>query len=417
MNRSELLEVWTRYLDGGALSTQEQSDLLAGLDEDAALRQVLLQDWSIDGVLRSRAHDAEAGRRFIAGISTVIVAQADQGRFADRVRATIGRSAHRTRRPPVRAWRPVVLAASVCGAAIAAWLWHSGWAARSDLPVIAQSHQSPRIGDTLHLDAHTELDWRDGTHAVTTSESTVTVEDAAAGKRLQLTSGGLHVMAAPQPASSPMAISSRFATATVVGTDFTVTVTRESAQLTVEHGSVRFGHGAASDLLVGSGARAVADAFGARDPNGPIFQWSPHLAVAPVPVTGMRGSAPDGQACLVGAESAGLKVINFVRDSGWFAFDPRTIVTCRVWIGAQVAWAGFYFQDVDHRHHAQWHVPLDVRGAWRNLRFTLAEVVPTNGPLMASGDLVQYFMLQAQFAPSAELYVQDLQVHAPPAPP
>lgn len=413
MNRTVLLESWTRYLDGGTLTHDEQTALLAGLEEDTSLRQVLLNDWALDGVLRSRALDTEAGHRFTAGVSTLIAAQADQGRFAERVRATIGRSARRRRSARLNIWSSSLLAACVSAAVIGVWLWQSGGLASPDLPAIAQNHQALHVGDVLHLDAQTQLEWRDGTRAITNRETTVTLGDCAHGKHLDIATGGMRIVASPQPQTKPMTIASRFATATVVGTDFTISVSREAALLAVEHGSVRFGHGDGSDLMVGSGSSALADVFGARDPNGPIFHWSAPLASSPAPVTGTRGTAPDGQACMMGADAAGLKVINFVRDSGWFAFDPRSVVTCRVWIGKQVAWAGFYFQDADHRHHAQWHVPLDVRGAWRDIRFTLADVVPTNGPPLTAGDVVQYFMLQAQFAPSAELYLQDLQVRTP----
>ena len=37
----------------------------------------------------------------------------------------------------------------------------------------------------------------------------------------------------------------------------------------------------------------------------------------------------------------------------------------------------------------------------------------TNGPPLAPGDIIEYFMLQAQFAPSAEIFLKDLKVSAP----
>jgi len=180
---------------------------------------------------------------------------------------------------------------------------------------------------------------------------------------------------------------------------------------------VRFGRGDAADLMVGAGATALADAFGIRDAAGPVFAWSASAASNPAPVSGKAGHAPDGRACLAGSDTAGLTVINFVRDPGWFIFDPRMEVSCRIWVGKQVAWAGFYFQDAQHRHHAQWHIPLDVRGAWREVHFTLGEVVPANSPPMMAGDVVQYVMVQAQFAPTAELYLDRLAIKAPPETP
>ena len=133
------------------------------------------------------------------------------------------------------------------------------------------------------------------------------------------------------------------------------------------------------------------------------------------PDIGQLGTAPDGTPALAAVARGDIVVISFVSDRGLFIFDPRALVTCRVWIGKQVKWAGFYFQDYEHQHHAQWHLPLDRRGAWRELSFRLGDVVGANGPVMAAGDTTQYFMLQAQFAPDAELYLDQVVVHAPAA--
>jgi hypothetical protein len=308
------------------------------------------------------------------------------------------------------------VAAGLIIAVLGVWSWQRGWPwQRADLPTLAGSLQALPQGQQLRLPAHATLRWSDGTVAITDRDTLLTVLAAGPGKHLALADGGMRVTATPQAGGATLTVQSPFATATVVGTEFSINVQRQSARLAVAHGQVRFGHGDAADLVIGAGAAAVADVFGTRDAAAPVFAWSSAAALNPTPLSGTPGHAPDLRSCLVGSAAAGLTVIEFVRDPGWFTFDPRTVVSCRIWIGRQVAWAGFYFQDAQHRHHAQWHIPLDVRGAWRELHFNLAEVVPTNGPLMMAGDVVQYFMVQAQFAPTAELYIDRLEVRPPAA--
>ncbi len=418
MTRPELIELWTRHLEGEALDAAEQQALLGGLERDAALRQVLLGDWAMDGILRSRALDAEAGRRFTAGVTTLISAQGDQGRFAERVRTSLSRSLRQRRGGRLAGWGRLAAAAALMLTVLGVLSWRTGWPfQRPDLPTLAGSLQPLPQGQQLRLPAHATLRWGDGTVAVTDRDTLLTILAAGQGKHLALDDGGMQVSAAPQAAGAPMTVQSPFATATVVGTEFSLSVQRRSARLVVTHGRVRFGRGDAGDLMVGAGATAVADAFGTRDAAGPVFAWDAAAASNPAPVSGKPGRTPDGRACLAGGDTAGLTVINFVRDPGWFTFDPRMEVSCRIWIGKQVAWAGFYFQDAEHRHHAQWHIPLDVRGAWREVHFTLGEVVPTNSPPMMAGDVVQYVMVQAQFAPTAELYLDHLEIRAPPPSP
>ncbi len=414
MTRPELLDLWTRHLEGEALGAAEQEALLAGLERDQALRQLLLGDWAMDGILHSRALDNEAGRRFTAGVSTLISAQADQGRFAERVRSSIGRSGRQLRHHPFVSGRRLSLAAGLALAVAVAWGWRAGVLfARADLPTLAGMAQPLAPGIPVNLPAHATLRWADGTTAITDRATQLTVLMTERGKHLALNDGGLQVAAMPQAKSAPMTVQSPFATATVVGTDFSLVVQAQTARLAVSHGRVRFGRGDAGDLVVGDGTTAVADAFGTRDANGPLFAWSAGAANNPPPTSGRVARAPDGHPCLAGSDSAEITVINFIRQPGWFVFDPRLVVSCRVWVGKQVAWAGFYFQDATHRHHVQWHVPLDVRGAWRDVHFSLGEVVPANSPMMVAGDIVQYVMVQAQFAPTAELYIDQFAISAP----
>jgi hypothetical protein len=295
-------------------------------------------------------------------------------------------------------------------------MWRLAGAPARDLPIAAAGAQPLRPGERVTLTERTALSWRDGSRAVAEPGTVLAVAEATAGKRLELAAGSVHVTAAPQSAARPMTVSGPQATATVVGTEFTLAVAAGITRLAVSHGTVRFAadaHGAEDGLLVGAGEAALADRFGVRAPGQPLFAWpaAGHRRLAPE--IGRIGTAPDGRPCLVAAQETGLVVISFTSQRGLFAFDPRTVVSCRVWISPGVSWAGFYFQDYEHHHHSQWHLPLDRRGAWRELRFALGEVEPIKDAPMAAGDAVHYFMLQAQFPPGAALYLDQLTVNAP----
>jgi hypothetical protein len=414
MSRSDVLSLWTRFLDGDALAPAEREALQRGLEQDAGLAEVARADWALDGQLRSRAFDAESGRRFTAGVGTLLTAQADDGRFSAGIKARLGRSGRWRRRAPRVVWTRVALAASVLLAAFAAWRWQAG-PQKADLPLLVAEQRELPAGSRLTATHALELRWRDGTTAAVGAGATLTVGEPALGKRLDLDTGRLRISAAPQPTERPLIVRSALASATVVGTVFTFDVRDGSARLEVEHGAVRFARPDGEAMLVGLGEAAVADAFGVRAPGQPVFAWSPGSAGAVKPVGGRIGNAPDGRPCLVAQADQSLMTMTFTRPGGLFAYDPALVVRGRVWIGPTVRWAGFYVQDYEHHHHAQWHLPLDHRGAWRDFSFTLAELVPTGTPMPERGDALHILTLQAQFAPDAELFLDHLTI-APAVP-
>ncbi len=80
-----------------------------------------------------------------------------------------------------------------------------------------------------------------------------------------------------------------------------------------------------------------------------------------------------------------------------------------MWLGADVRWAGFYSHDFTSGRRGQWHLPLDRREQWCDLRFPLSAVSLAKGALPQAGDTVHVLMLQAQPS-SARLLLADLRI-------
>lgn len=420
MSRQDVLDLWLRHLDGAALAADERQRLHDGLERDGALREVVLSDHALDGMLRAHVLDHEGGRRFTAGVATLIAAGDDRGRFAAQVQARLGRTGRwRTGHTRQRWLRPAAAAAALL-VALLGWYWlppHGAApgterpVAPADLPSDAATGQRLAIGSALRPASPRTLTWSDGTRAVLAPGSALTIGDPTTGKRVVLEAGTLQVVAAPQPADRPFTLRTPRAEAVVVGTSFTLSADAERTRLKVDHGLVRLLDGAHGGRAVGAGQTVVCDRFGSRAPGQPVFVWEAAGTTGPQPVLGRRTTAPDGRPCVQAErhqEAVQVVAMTFHRPDGWCAYDPRTVVTCRVWLGDSVKWAGFYVQDYVHHRHGQWHVPLDQRNAWREVRFTLGELEGTTTPPPAAGDVLHILMLQAQFAPGAELYIDRL---------
>lgn len=423
MTRQELLAAWVRHLDGEPLSTAESADLRATLDADAALRETLLADLAIDGLLRNRLDDEEAGRAFVAGVATVLRAQAEPPDFAVRIRQRIVHSQRlRLRRARRRAGGWVVaLAAGLLLLVSGAWLGlRQGPAA--DLPRLAGTQQPITAGSELAATSDRVLEWGDGTRAEVLAGSRLTVLPEASGKSLLLTRGRIAVQVSLQPAGRPMVIRTPEALATVVGTGFVLDCAAGTTRLAVEHGTVRLGGGGA-ETLVTTGGRAIADRLGVRPVPRPLWEWSAGDPHAPQPGLGRRGTAPDGRPCLVAMQAENPVVAAHFIDSpgGLFPYDPDTEVACDVWVGGTVRWAGFYFQDdastrpLNGRwgepHMGEWNVPLAVRDGWIRVRFALRDTLDgTRHPPLRPGDRIHHLIVQAQPADRATLCIDRLEI-------
>lgn len=430
MTRQDVLAAWTLHLDGGTLSVAESAALRAALADDERLRAVLLADLAVDGLLRNRLDDAEAGRAFVAGVATVVRAQNEPPDFAARVRQRIVHSQRlRLRRSRRRTGgRMLAVAAGLLLLLGGAWLsMVHGVGHAHDLPTLAIAGQARAmaVGAEITSDQDAVLTWADGTRAEVLAGSHLTVLPETAGKSLRLTAGRLAVQAAPQPTGRPLTIRSPEALATVVGTGFVFDSAAGATRLIVEHGRVRM-EADGQEVLVGAGGRALADRGGLRLTAAPLWSWSAGGPQAMSPVTGHRGRAPDGRPCLV-ADRADTPVVavRFASAAdGLFAYAPDAEVVCDVWLNQATRWAGFYFQDdgrnrqVDGQpgvpHMGQWHIPLTIKDGWFRVRFPLRDVVDSaHHPLVGAGDRVHHLLIQAQTAELAQLYIDRLEVVLP----
>lgn len=424
MNRQELLAAWVRHLDGEALSAAESTGLRTALDGDESLRETLLADLALDGLLRNRLDDEDAGRSFVAGVATVLRAQAEPPDFAVRIRQRIVHSQRlRLRRARRRTGgRMAALAAGLLLLVGGVWLGLQRQGSPADLPRLAGAPQQMTVGSELSASRDSVLEWADGTRAEVLAGSRLTVLAEEHGKRLHLIRGRIAVQANPQPAGRPMAIRTPEALATVVGTGFVLDSAAGTTRLTVDHGAVRLG-GGGPEVLVAAGGRAVADREGVRAAPRPLWEWSAGDPQSPSPVLGRRGTAPDGRPCLVAmrAQNSVVAVQFTASPAGLFPYDPETEVVCDVWVGSTVRWAGFYVQDdastrrIEGRradaHMGEWHVPLAARDGWIRVRFPLgATADDTRHPPLQRGDRIHHFMVQAQPAGSSILCIDRLEI-------
>jgi ferric-dicitrate binding protein FerR (iron transport regulator) len=110
MSRERLKELWSRFVGGGGLPPEEERELTDALGLDEALRDELLQDVEIDGLLRvlERAGaDAEAFKR---SFFNCLDAERDKSRFIRKVESRIdAEPARGAGRIPARATRSWVL--------------------------------------------------------------------------------------------------------------------------------------------------------------------------------------------------------------------------------------------------------------------------------------------------------------------
>lgn len=121
-----------------------------------------------------------------------------------------------------------------------------------------------RAGDRVEVPALTfaELRFADGSVVRVAGDSTVVMPARAAG-RLRLQRGELTAEVTPQPAGTVFAIATDHAVATVLGTRFTLAVTRSTTRLTVAHGRVHLSADAdPSGLVVAAGDSAQVGSSG-----------------------------------------------------------------------------------------------------------------------------------------------------------
>jgi hypothetical protein len=314
MDRDRLDALWSRLTDGDTLDPVEQGELLEGLRGDGRLRQALLGDVRLHGLLEALAASEDDGPAFLREVQGRLAAEKDKERFAAVVGRSVRREAEARRRP--RWWRrrvpalvvpPFVLAAAALalvlrpaprpaeapeGDATAARARPPGGAAAARLPALApaaaegdahlaavdgtvyvvrRGHRAPAetgtpLGPhdsvlTVGRASAARVRYADGTDLQLGGDGVVIgVGGGAAGASgLVMGAGTLRAIVAPRPPGRPFVIETLHATATVLGTRLTLSVSPEAMQLWVAEGRVRFrGHREDTDVDVGAGRYAVA---------------------------------------------------------------------------------------------------------------------------------------------------------------
>ncbi len=475
MNRAEAVDCWLSHLDGAALSPRQQRELVVLMAEDPSLRTTLLEDGAFDGMLRIAAGGEDSGAAFTAGVTKLVKAQDEGDQFRESMRKRLQRPSSRRRvspgRPSRGLWPIAAILAAACIAVFVAtealpWLTgHASDQATTDLPTLAvleagaearHGGESIAVGSALHggdrLDSHAGrvvLAWSDGTRAdfspATVASIAISASPSSAGispgKRLELESGSLTIVAARQDHERPLVISTTHADATIVGTRFVIAATSAATRLDVDEGVVRFSskeptkkaskggdHGDHGDqgtsIDIAAGQRGVADTTGARLVPRPLLAWHREDLAAPKGLAhGHVGAGPDGQRCLVADQfsvpgpngtNASVMAVAIDVPRGVMPFDPGIQVACTVWLSADLAWAGFLLQEATHLDNSQWHIPLDRRGQWVPITFRLADLVTTgHSAMIRPGEDITYVMIQSFVAPKGILYVSDIEVMPP----
>lgn len=136
-------------------------------------------------------------------------------------------------------------------------------ATRGGPAVVLRPGDRARVADVLRSgDGPATLRFADGTTvtlAAGAELTLVTAGDGTTGKRLRLTQGRLRADVAKQPPGRPLVIATATATATVIGTIFSLSSAVDEARLDVDHGRVRLERVADwASVEVGAGEYAVA---------------------------------------------------------------------------------------------------------------------------------------------------------------
>jgi hypothetical protein len=135
MNQERILELWAKFLQGTSLSSEEEVALCDGFRNDERLRQEILKDLRVHGLLRSLEGDPLAEEAFQRRFFGRLAADSDESQFIRRVESQLpverkdspDDPASRVPRPKTRRRRsPPSTRRSVAGrpgASPGAWTW------------------------------------------------------------------------------------------------------------------------------------------------------------------------------------------------------------------------------------------------------------------------------------------------------
>jgi hypothetical protein len=136
MSPEEIRELWSRFLQGETLSAEAQKELVQALDADSELRDSLIDNLQLDGMLRALDTTRKHGEAFVRTMTECVGAEHDATRFIEKVELRLNEpqppapeaagTARRSKPPTTRvfrrrsaapsqgetAWKPALIAAA-----------------------------------------------------------------------------------------------------------------------------------------------------------------------------------------------------------------------------------------------------------------------------------------------------------------
>ena len=291
----ELIEA----LDRDELDEQQATELAATFTADPAQARVLAREWRVHRLLALRRLPENIGERLVASLRFARPSDhAGNAVFAARMRRAL---TARTWRLPTR----IAAAAALAVALLTGWLLIPS-ARPAPGPLVATVvsangatllqadgrrvalDREVHVGDAvLTGDEPAALAWvGEPTAVVVGAHAHLRLGMEGGGKRLYLDSGRVDAEVAPQPLDRPLVLSTRDATATVIGTSFTVSHDASGTRLEVGHGRVRLlgTRGDAVEVATGQSATATTQAPAtlsstSRTPSGLRAGFDPPFVV------------------------------------------------------------------------------------------------------------------------------------------
>jgi len=100
MSSEEIRELWSRFLAGEELSPEAQKSLVDALDGDPELRESLLENLQLDGILHAMSATRRHGEAFVRTLSDCLSAEHDATRFVRKVESRLNENPPPPSAPP-----------------------------------------------------------------------------------------------------------------------------------------------------------------------------------------------------------------------------------------------------------------------------------------------------------------------------
>ncbi len=293
-------------LDADRLDESAAAALQAALVGDPAQCRALAREWRVHRWLALQQRDGDIGERLVASLRFARpLDRTANDAFATRLRQTL---AARARRLPLRWAAVALLTITLVGGLMVATTSshepglslatvvsaHGAQVVRADGQRVPLEHVV-RAGETVQTgDDAAALAWLDEpTALIIAPHSQLRLGLEAGAKRLHLEGGRVDAEVAPQPLGKPLVLSTRDATATVLGTAFSVSHDAAGTRLEVGHGLIRLRgmRGAAIEVATGQSATATVQSPATlssttRAPSGMRAGFDPPFVVGLDDVSG-----------------------------------------------------------------------------------------------------------------------------------